>query len=162
MTQPDKRRYAIDLTAPLGSQPSTNGDLRPLTTGDRDSLAQLMLDAYTGTIDYEGESIVEAREAVDDWFRDAPLLGQSFGAEIDGRLVSAVLAMTLDDAPFISIVMTAPEHKGYGLGRAVVATSLESLRAEHHGAVTLYITEGNAPSERLFASLGAVEVPDPR
>jgi RimJ/RimL family protein N-acetyltransferase len=162
MTQPDKRRYAIDLTASLGPRPSTNGDLRPLTTDDRDSLAQLMLDAYAGTIDYEGESIIEAREAVDEWFSDAPLIGQSFGAEIDGRLVSAVLAMMLDDAPFIAIVMTAPEHKGHGLGRAVVAASLESLRAEHHGTVTLYITEGNAPSERLFASLGAVEVADPR
>ncbi len=121
-----------------------------------------MLDAYMGTIDYEGESIVEAREAVDDWLSDAPLLGQSFGAEIDGRLVSAVLAMTLDDAPFISIVMTAPDHKRSGLGRAVVAASLESLRAVYHSTATLYITEGNEPSERLFASLGALEVPDPR
>jgi hypothetical protein len=70
--------------------------------------------------------------------------------------------LTVDDAPFSAIVMTAPEHKGYGLGRAVVAASLESLRTARHRTVTLYITEGNAPSERLFASLGAVEVADPR
>ena len=162
MTQPDKRRYAIDLTASRGPHRSPHGDIRPITDGDRDSLAQLMLDAYTGTIDYEGESIVEARQAVDDWFSDAPLLGHSFGAEMDGHLVSAVLAMTLDDAPFIAIVMTAPDYKGNGLGRAVVAASLESLRKEHHGTVTLYTTEGNIPSERLFASLGAVEIADLR
>jgi predicted N-acetyltransferase YhbS len=136
--------------------------MRALTPDDRDGLAQLMLDAYTGTIDYEGESIVEAREAVDDWLGDAPLLSHSFGATIDGRVVSAVLVMTLDDAPFVSIVMTAPEHKGSGLGRAVVGASLESLRTEHHSTATLYITEGNEPSERLFASLGAVRADDQR
>jgi GNAT superfamily N-acetyltransferase len=162
MTQPPKHRYEIDPTASLASAGAGNVDLRSLTPDDRDALAQLMLDAYMGTIDYEGESIVEAREAIDDWLGDAPLLSHSFGATIDGRVASAALVMILDDAPFISIVMTAPEHKGTGLGRAVVAASLESLRTEHHSTVTLYITEGNAPSERLFASLGAVEVADPR
>lgn len=161
MTQAPKHRYAIDLAASLSTKRPTNAYLRPLAPDDREALSHLMLDAYIGTIDYEGETIVEAREAVDDWLADSPLLAHSFGATIDGRLVSAVLLMTVDDAPFIAIVMTASDHKDSGLASAVVASAIESLRTAHRDTVTLYITEGNAPSERLFASFGATAVPDP-
>ncbi len=84
----------------------------------------------------------------------------STGAVIDGDLVAAVLVMTVDRSPFIAVVMTAGAHKGCGLGRAVVEAALAGLRRDGHRRVVLYITEGNTPSERLFAAAGAVAVED--
>jgi GNAT superfamily N-acetyltransferase len=58
-------------------------------------------------------------------------------------------------APLVRSVMTDPDHKGHRFARAVTDAALESLRAAGYPFVSLYITEGNTPSERLFASLGA-------
>jgi len=114
-----------------------------------------MLDAYVGTIDYQGETLAEAIDEVDDWLGGSPMLAHSYGAVVGGRLVSAVLVMTLDDVPFVAYVMTDPDHKETGLGRAVVEAALSSLRESSHERVVLYITKGNAASERLFATVGA-------
>lgn len=153
---PTKVRYEIDLTGSRPEPTSVEVPLRSLTTQDRDALARLILDAYRGTIDDEGETMVEAIEEIDGWFGHAPLLEPSIGAELDGELVAAVLVMTVDDDPFIAVVMTAAASKGTGLGRAVVTEALARLRRAGHRRVVLYITEGNTPSERLFASVGAV------
>lgn len=156
MTANEKIGYEIDLTLPAAAVESISGvTLRPLNPGDREALAKLLLDAYAGTIDDEGETMVEALEAIDDWLDDAPMLDHSPGAEAEGRLVSAVLMMRLDGEPFLAIVATHPDHKGRGVGRAVVAHSLDGLRAEGHERVRLFITRGNTASERLFARLGA-------
>lgn len=114
-----------------------------------------MLDAYLGTIDYEGETLTEAIEEVDSWLAETPMLGHSYGAVVDGRLVSAVLLMVVDGDPLIRSVMTDPDHKGHRFGLAVTHAAIESLRVAGYPLVTLYITTGNTPSERLFASVGA-------
>ena len=115
-----------------------------------------MLDAYVRTIDYEGETLTEAIKEVDAWLEGSPMLDHSYGAVVSGRLVSAVFIMTVDDAPFIAMVMTDPGHKGAGLGRAVVEEALASLRVSRYQHAALYITQGNTPSERLFAAAGAL------
>jgi len=50
-----KPRYEIDLTSPVPVPDVENAFARSVTRDDLDSLARLMLDAYVGTIDYEGE-----------------------------------------------------------------------------------------------------------
>jgi len=154
-------RYEIDLSAPRMKVEGSGSETRPLGPTDRDAVARLMLDAYIGTIDYEGETIAEALDEVDSWLKGSPLLEHSYGAVVDGRLVSAVLAMTLDEAPFIRSVMTDPGHKASGLGRIVTAASLKSMESAGYQRVVFYITEGNTPSERLFSSLGAHPITDP-
>lgn len=158
MRAPRKIRYEIALTSKSIDRSSTV-PTRPVLDSDREALAQLMLDAYVGTIDYEGESIVEARTEVDDWMNGPSMKEHSFVVGIDDHLVSAVLLMIVDDEPFIAIVMTHPEHKAMGFGRAVTNRALSSLAEQGHKRVVFYITEGNTPSERMFASLGAVPVP---
>jgi RimJ/RimL family protein N-acetyltransferase len=153
-----KIRYEIDL-AQRERSTTSSFRTRNLTPDDSDELAHLILDAYLGTIDYEGESIVEAREAIDEWLEDSPLLTSSF-ASLDGdAIVSATLVMMLDDEPFIGIVMTKPSHKAMGHGTAVVEATLDSLLDGEHRKIALYITEGNTASETLFNSLGAVQAP---
>ncbi|MDH3679623.1 MAG: GNAT family N-acetyltransferase [Acidimicrobiia bacterium] len=148
-------RYEIDLSVLGPERADRDATVRRLDASDSDALAQLMLDAYVGTIDYQGETLAEAIDEVDDWLGGSPMLAHSYGAVVGGRLVSAVLVMTLDDVPFVAYVMTDPDHKETGLGRAVVEAALSSLRESSHERVVLYITKGNAASERLFATVGA-------
>lgn len=158
MGQPNKIRYEIDL-AQRGT--STKGAFRTrnLTGSDRDELANLILDAYRGTIDYEGETLVEAGEAIDEWLDESPLLAASFAALDGDSIVSATLATTLDGDPFIAIVMTHPDHKTKGYGTAAVEATLQALHAEGNKKVVLFITEGNSASETLFKTFGAQRVP---
>ncbi len=153
---PRKIRYEIDLAPTRPDPRPVDAELRALRPEDLDALAHLILDAYRGTIDDEGETMVEAVAEIQGWLDDTPILDHSIGAVIDGQLVAAVLVMTVDDAPFVAVVMTAAANKGAGLGRAVVEAAVAGLRRDGHRRVVLYITDGNVPSERLFASVGAV------
>ncbi len=150
-----KIRYEIDLTAARPDPRPVDAELRALRPEDLDALAHLILDAYRGTIDDEGETMAEAVTEIEGWLAGTPIMDRSIGAVVDGALVAAVLVMTLDDAPFIAVVMTAAASKGSGLGRAVVEEAVTGLRRDGHRRVVLYITDGNVPSERLFASVGA-------
>ncbi len=154
---PTRLRYEIDLTT-IEVSPPRSPALRRLGPADRDQLAALMLDAYAGTIDDEGETLADAEAEVDQWLADTPMLDHSFGAVIDDDLVAAVLVMELDQQPFVAIVMTAADRKGAGWGRAVVGSALAALQRDGHRRVALVITRGNTPSERLFTGLGAVTV----
>lgn len=157
MSEPEKFRYELALSASIAIDPVANVTIRTLTRSDVHALAELMLDAYIGTIDYEGETIDEAVGEVESWLDGSALLDHSYAAIVDGAFVSAVLVMTLKGLPFIAIVMTRSDSKNQGLGRYVTATALASLREEGEEQVVLYITDGNTPSEKLFLSLGAVQ-----
>ena len=76
------------------------------------------------------------------------------------RIVSACLVnrRRRDGNVLIGHVMTHPDYKGRGIGGDCVRASLRSLRLAGVETVRLGITEGNTPSERLFAALGARRV----
>ena len=155
-----KLRYEISLAGHAPTQIQRVEGLRTIRSSDLEDLAALMLDAYRGTIDYSGQGIGEAIDAVQGWFDGEPLLNHSFLIERDASVASAVLVMRWEARPFIGWVMTAAAAKGQGLAKKLVATSLRSLADQGHETVVFYITEGNEPSERLFASFGARHVPE--
>ena len=150
-----KIRYEIDLSAsPTDDQVEMDG-VRTVSPADLDALGDLMLDAYMGTIDYDGEDYEDAVTEVGDFLAASPLLDHSYAVEVDGDLASAALVSLYDDQPFIGYVMTRAEHKGQGLARTVTRRALDSLAESGHEVVVFYITDGNLPSEALFRSLGA-------
>lgn len=154
----DKIRYEIDLTAQIAT--GAGPELRSIRKDDTERLAGLMLDAYIGTIDYEGEGIEEATSEVESFFNEGqPLLEHSLVVEIDGSIASAVLISEVSGSPFIGYVMTRRANKNQGLARLVTQAALSGLAAAGYEKTVLYITEGNAPSESLFRSLGARPLP---
>jgi len=162
MDQPEKYDYTLDLSASRFVTPqraSAGGRdtaIRQVVPADAEALAELMLEAYRGTIDDEGEEIEEAREAIDDFFSDAPLLGASMIACVDGAVASAVLVISLDDRPFISFVVTHPAHQRTGLATQVVTAACRQLVDAGENEVGFAITDGNVASESLFGGLGAI------
>jgi RimJ/RimL family protein N-acetyltransferase len=126
------------------------------TPVDAELLARLMLDAYLGTIDYEGETIVEARDEVARYFAGTPLLEHSWLHVVDGPPVSVCLVSHWGErgCPIVSYVMTAPDWKSRGLATELLEQSLASLAETGPTELRAVITEGNLPSEAVFRRAG--------
>jgi GNAT superfamily N-acetyltransferase len=127
---------------------------RHVIDADRDALARLLLDAYRGTVDDEGESIDDAYDAIDDYLERIVRPHSFVVAAPDGALTAMSFVVVVEDRHYVDPVAVRPDGKRRGLGRSAVATSLGSLVAAGVTEVGATITDGNAPSERLFASLG--------
>ena len=153
-----KVRYEIDLSQlkPVGALDPT--EVRNVEPDDLKGLAQLMLDAYQGTIDYDDETYEDSVTEVRSFLDDDPALEHSYILELAGMVGCAVLVQVRDEDIFIGYVMTRPEHKGTHIGRRLVHHALSRAAADGYGRAVFYITQGNGPSEVLFASLGAVAV----
>lgn len=157
MSELTKIRYEIDLDT--SKFDVYRGPDHTITPDDLHPLAQLMLDAYRGTIDSEDETLQDAVDEVSSYFDDAPLLDHSFQVKAEGgRPISAVLVSQQDEDAFIGYVITDPDHKGRGLATEVTSRALSSLQSAGYRRVVLYITEGNMPSERVFRGLGAIPI----
>jgi L-amino acid N-acyltransferase YncA len=159
--------YYLDLSEPR-QLPSLKTDselhIRAANQTDFEALAELMLDAYRGTIDYEGETLQEAVSEVQGYLAGQQggkaLLQESRLCFADNSLVAACLVGEWDERqqPLITYVMTGAAWKKRGFGKKVLGAALEALRGQGYGEVWAVITEGNGPSEHLFMSMGFEKV----
>src|SRR5262249_55679657 len=94
--------------------PPTDPLARAVTAEDAAALAELMLQAYRGTVDDEGEGPEGARAEV------ARVLGGAYGpfdfdaselVERDGVVVAATLVTEYQGSPMIAFSMTSPAWK---------------------------------------------------
>lgn len=136
----------------------TEGIWRNPTIADKKILAELMLDAYRDTIDYDGETINDALHEVESYLsnQDSIWLDSSWLAITENELACASMVGFWKDrnSPLIAYVMTASQHKGKHLATTGVSRSLKSLAEKNYTKVYAVITEGNVPSERVFRRLG--------
>lgn len=159
----NRYEYKLDLvSASVEASPiqEVGVTVRSVQHIDADALAVLMIEAYRGTIDYDGETVDDARAEIQaflDGERGGPaLLAPSRLAEADGQVVAASLVAHWDErqCPFIAYVMTHAAWKQHGLGGRLVKESVNALGQDGHDEVRAVITAGNEPSERLFLGLG--------
>jgi ribosomal protein S18 acetylase RimI-like enzyme len=127
---------------------------RHVADGDRDALAPVLLAAYRGTLDDEGESIEDAFDAIDDYLERIVREHSFVVVDDTGDIVAMSFVVVVEGRHYIDPVAVHPRAKRSGLGRAAVATALGSLVAAGVTEVGATITDGNTASERLFASLG--------
>lgn len=160
-----KRRheYSLNLSAFEQHSPSTSIahlELRPARPADSSMLSELMIEAYRGTIDYDGETIDDAIREVEAYLAGErggrPLLNESRLAFAGTQLVSACLVGEWRERqlPLIAYVMTHAAWKNQGVGKLVLSAVLQVLCQRGYRQVRAVITEGNVPSERLFDGTG--------
>lgn len=125
----------------------------PVTDAHRDALATLLLAAYRGTIDDEGEDLDDARDAIDHYLgiivRDHSIVVTEAGIP-----VAISFVVVVGGVHYIDPVAVDPSHKRRGIGRACVVASLRSMADASLSEVGATITDGNVASERLFHGLG--------
>jgi L-amino acid N-acyltransferase YncA len=157
--------YRFETTTPDRSSTDTlPGLVRHPALTDADELADLMLDAYLNTIDYDGETLDDARAEINSFLSqhsNPPLLACSWFCADQHRGIAACLVSywTERAAPLIAYVMTRAAHKQHSFGRRLVQQSLVSVQQAGYSEAWAVITAGNIPSERLFDRLGFVRQP---
>jgi GNAT superfamily N-acetyltransferase len=164
-----RNEYILDLhawTASQGGDSTCPEPTDPVSPEDAEELGELLLAAYRGSVDDEGETLEEAVAVVEGFFKGAygpPLLDTSRCLRDQGGILSACLVSHWEkrQAPLICFIMSHPAHKGKGLGRTVLEAALRFLATGGYLQVHAFITEGNIPSEALFLSRGfrVVETP---
>lgn len=87
--------------------------------------------------------------------------GSGFVLEVEGQPVAyQQFNAMVDDVVQVGGVWTPPALRGRGYGRAVVAGSLLTARAEGARRGVLFTGESNAAARRAYAALGFVRVGD--
>lgn len=133
-----------------------------------DRVGTLLLEAYRGTIDYRDETLDEMKQEARGFFDakyGAPLLDACLVHEVDDQLVAAALFCDWNEpdavvaGPLVAYALVHPDFRGKGHGIAIVNAALSRLAAAKWGRVYAVITEGNVPSEQLFARLGFARLP---
>lgn len=155
-------RLELERFQPVVSLPEGVSWRNP-SDADVHPLAELMLDAYLDTIDYDGETLEDALNEVRSYFSN---LSDEMGLEasrlvfMGEDLASACLVSFWEDrhAPLIAYVMTAARWKGRHLATGAVTLSLKSLADAGYSEVRAVITGGNLPSERVFSLLGFTQL----
>jgi hypothetical protein len=158
MTRRLEYRLRLEGYQPVGA-PIKGIIWRHPVPDDKQIVANLMLDAYRGTIDDDGETIEDALNEVQSYFSklpDAVWLKSSWLAFINDELVCACLVgfWRERNAPLIAYIMTGSRWKGNHFATNAVARSLQSLSGGKHTEVLAVITQGNLSSEKIFMSLG--------
>lgn len=152
-----RHHYVLQLPVPsavLQIQHPPGGTLRHPRLEEVEALAELMLDAYLNTIDYEGEGTDEALEEVNQWFASAPRLDASWVYASGDIILSACLVNRTEEAAMIGYIITRSTWKQRGLGAYVVRQSLLSLQDSGAHEVHAWVTEGNTPSEKIMRRFG--------
>ena len=158
-----RHEYALalaDWANPVGNAIPTAFVVRTVEPADLSPLAELMLEAYRNTIDYEGEGLAEAIEEIQRYYSpisdDPPLPDSSVVIGTGSTLHCACLIKQWHRrrCPLVGYVICHPAWKQRGLAASALAESLRRLKEAGATQVRAVITEGNVASERLFLHAG--------
>lgn len=161
-----RRRTMAVSTASFAAEQAGPG-ARLLGPDDAAALARLMLDAYRGTIDDEGESLEGAVAEVNETLAGGygPMVWEaSFvvpSADDPSVLDSASIVTLSRGEPLLAFSVTRPEVKGRGLAGMSIRASVRSLARLGHARIVLVVTAGNTSAERLYEKLGFRDIPRP-
>lgn len=156
----EKEKSRIFMKATLTPQQVyTTYECRPVTQEDIADCALLMLEAYKGTIDYEGETLEDARREIKAIFNGAYgkiLQSCSFLQKEKNQVRSACFVTFYEklQLPLVAVMMTHPRYKNQGLGTQVLKTSMNALLDEGYTELCLVVTEGNLPAYTLYTTVG--------
>ncbi|MFN2465702.1 MAG: GNAT family N-acetyltransferase [Candidatus Dormibacteria bacterium] len=137
--------------------------IRPVRASEVGWLGPLLLDAYRGTVDDEGETPEQATAAVEEIAagENGPLLEEaSFVAERDGSIVGASLIIHFTPpglaapVPLVAQLFVAPPAQRNGVGRRLLMHSIDALAAAGYTELSLGVAEGNHRAIKFYEELG--------
>jgi len=158
-------RRVVETCSLVRQTPSSAIPVRGVRPCDEQGLAVLLYAAYRGTIDDEGETFSDAlaeigKTLAGDYGDFLPEC--SFLIEEGEFIASAVLISWWEphQAPLVVFTMTRPEHRRKGYARTLIQGSMNALIDRGYNRLTLVVTEGNTPAQRLYDRLGFKPITD--
>ncbi len=157
----ERRHLRVPL--PLAHPPAAGARCEPLAWATIPDLSTLLLEAYRGTTDDEGEDYPAAVREV-----ERILSGRSGDVmwphslvcrDRSGRVVAAAWVTHWRGFPLISHVVTHPSVQRRGYGEALLCQAAASLQGAGYSELRLWVTKGNHPAERLYQRLGFQDLP---
>lgn len=132
---------------------------RTILRKDVHSLGVLMLEAYQGTIDYEGETLEDAVREVQATIdgKYGPFLNEcSFLIEEGERILSACMVAWSErmQLPLLAYSMTHPAVRSQGMATFLIKKSINALHAKRYKEIYLVVTEGNEAAQHLYKKIG--------
>lgn len=134
----------------------------PLADVPVEQLAELMLAAYRGTPDDEGETLEDTRDEIGGTLAGqyGPLDQEASAAHYEGdALASALIITEFDGGPFVPYVFTRPAYQQRGHAGSLLKRTAQVLRSQGRDSLDLAVTVGG-PGERLYEHLGFRDVSD--
>jgi len=125
-------------------------------------IAEAMLDAYKGTIDYEGENLSQTIDELKRLFAGSygPLMEEaSYLVMEDKKVQAALLTCLYRGEPTITYTFTRKEAQRLGYATLLIAKAEQELYKNGYHSLFLYVTLENTSAVRLYESLGFIEVP---
>ncbi len=121
-------------------------------------LAQLMVDAYKGTTDWEegdDESVAaaEIQKTLDGDYGTFLESASGVIADSNGRPISALFTSVLNGNATVLFVYTAKQHAGLGHASRLIRNAAFELISEGFETFELYVSEEN-PAKGLYERLG--------
>jgi GNAT superfamily N-acetyltransferase len=139
---------------------AADSELLNLGLDDELPLARLMLAAYRGGVDDEGESEADALAIVRDTFdgRVGPYLPHcSFARWRGDAMIAAAVVTVFQGMPMIAFCVTDPAHQRQGHGEALITAAVTGLQEAGWAKVQLFVNPLNLRAIRLYRRLGFSE-----
>jgi GNAT superfamily N-acetyltransferase len=120
-------------------------------------LAPVMLAAYEGTPDYEGETLedtISELGAVLQGKYGALITAASFAAYDGEAPVGAIITVIEDGIPLVALVFTLSGNAGMGIASVLLSQSASALNDAGYSALSLAVNLENARAVKLYEHLG--------
>lgn len=137
-------------------------ELVPVKETLLDNMADAMLDAYQGSIDYEGENLQQTVDELKRVFRGTygPMMEEASYLVMEGdQVLSGLLTCLYRGEPTITYTFTRKSAQRLGYATLLINKAFDELYRRGYHSLFLYVTLANKGAVRLYESLGFQEVP---
>lgn len=127
-----------------------------------EEIASCALDAYKGTIDYEGENLeqtIEEVQRVYEGFYGPFMTVASFIYREHEMVYAGLLTCLYRGEPTITYTFTRKSRQRLGYATQLIGLACQRLYELGYHSLFLYVTLENRDALRLYESLGFQEVP---
>lgn len=153
------KRLSMKIKLPISNISLEQTSFRSISESDAEVLGEIMLEAYRGTIDSEGETLEDAIGEVKGTLSGKYgkfLWDVSLIAEIESTPAAAILFTwsEKDNMPLLAFSMTHAKFKGRGLASTLIRAGLSKLAEKDYKECCLVVTNGNEPAFSIYKKIG--------
>lgn len=138
---------------------------RSLLLEDATSLGRLMFEAYSGTVDDEGECLEDAIDEANGTLGGKygeMIWGSSFVIDDGQDLLSACVVTLFEHEPLLAFSVTHPCFQRQGMAEFLIKAASINLLSLGYTKLNLYVTLANTPALSLYKKLRFIPVSESR